>query len=392
MRIAFVITRGDSVGGAQVHVRDLAAALLREGHEVKVFMGGTGPGAEALTALGVPHQILRHLVHPIRPQKDVLAVWELRRALRAYGPELVSTHSSKAGLVGRLAARSLGIPAIFTAHGFAFTEGVSEKKRKLYTLVEWFGAKLAAKIITVSNYDRQLAICRGVAPPDKMIQIHNAMPDVLPDLRADLARHPPSIIMVARFEPPKDHVRLLHALAALKHLPWTVDFVGGGSLLQPARELATQLSIMDRIEFPGDTRHVAERLARAQIFTLVTNYEGLPRSIIEAMRAGLPVIASNVGGVAEEVIDGTTGFLVPRNGQDALRDRLALLLTDPELRSRLGSAARARYEQHFSFDRLYRQTTAVYDEILSGRRGDAMFVSPRMVANECGAPHELTQK
>jgi glycosyltransferase involved in cell wall biosynthesis len=370
VRIAFVITRGDSVGGAQVHVRDLAAALLRAGHDVKVFIGGSGPAAEALANLGVPHHCLEHLVHPIRPHRDVRGFFELRRELKAFGPDLISTHSSKAGLLGRAAARSLGIPAIFTAHGFAFTEGVGEKKRKLYTLVEWIGAKLANRIISVSDYDRNLALKRGVTVPEKIRTIHNAMPDVGLQLRADPARHPPRIVMVARFEPPKDHAALLRALAPLKNLPWTLDFVGGGSLLEPARKLATELGIGYRVEFAGDTRHVAERLARAQLFALVTQYEGLPRSIIEAMRAGLPVVASNVGGVREEVIDDVTGFLVRRGDEATLQEKIELLLKDAELRRRMGESGRKRYEEHFTFDRVFRETTAVYDEVLG--RGPAV--------------------
>jgi glycosyltransferase involved in cell wall biosynthesis len=380
MRIAFVITRGDSVGGAQVHVRDLAAALRRAGHDVKVFVGGSGPAVEALASLGVPHHCLQHLVHPIRPHRDVRGFFELRRELKAFSPDLVSTHSSKAGLLGRAAARSLGIPAIFTAHGFAFTEGVNEKKRKLYTLVEWIGAKLAHRIIAVSDYDRNLALKRGVTVPERIQTIHNAMPDVAPELRADPARHPPRIVMVARFDPPKDHAALLRAIAPLKHLPWTLDFVGGGSLMEAARKLAEELGVGYRVELAGDTRNVGERLARAQIFALVTHYEGLPRSIIEAMRAGLPVVASNVGGVREEVTDDVTGFLVRRGDEVTLQEKLELLLKDAELRRRMGAAGRKRYEEHFTFDRVFRETTAVYDEVLGRDRGEVAAVEKRSAA------------
>jgi glycosyltransferase involved in cell wall biosynthesis len=367
VRIAFVITRADAVGGAQVHVRDLAAALLREGHEAKVFVGGTGPVTAAMDAMGVPYQSLRHLVHPIRPWRDWLAVSELAEALGGFRPELVSTHSSKAGLVGRLAARRVGVPALFTAHGWAFTEGVGGLKSRVYRLVERVASRWARRILTVSEYDRDLAIRKGVAPPEKLVAIHNGMPDVPVVLRSDPAKQPPHIVMVARFEKQKDHRTLVLALAGVQDLPWTMELIGGGPLMEGTKRLAVEHGIAGRVNFPGDGTSVAERLAQAQLFVLTSHYEGLPRSIIEAMRAGLPVVASDVGGVAEEVADGETGFVVPRGDVERLRGRLRTLLSDPATRVRMGDNARRRYENSFTLGRMVEETWRVYDEVLGAR-------------------------
>lgn len=134
MRIAYVITRADVVGGAQVHVRDLAAAMQNAGHEATVLAGAPGPLAQQLAARGVAFRDVPALVRPIAPLRDVAALRQLRARLRELRPNLVSTHSSKAGWLGRLAARSLGIPVLFTAHGWAFTTGVPAGARRFYAV------------------------------------------------------------------------------------------------------------------------------------------------------------------------------------------------------------------------------------------------------------------
>ncbi len=367
MRIAYLVTRSDAVGGASVHVRDMARAMLDRGHEAMVLVGGEGPVTEALRAAGVPYRSLRRLVRPLRPVADALAVFETRAALRALRPDLLSTHSSKAGWVGRVAGRSLGIPTLFTAHGWAFTDGAPSGRSRVAILAERLAAPLADRIITVSENDRRLALRYRLAPPERIVTVHNGMPDVPPDLRADPAAEPPRLAMVARFDPPKDHAQLLEALAGLRGMAWTLDFIGDGPLQDAARRRVVSLGLAERVRFLGDRRDVAALLAQAQGFVLTTHWEGLPRSILEAMRAGLPVVASDVGGVREAVADGETGFLVPRGGVEALRERLARLLADPALRRRMGEAGRRRYEAEFTFERMFQRTLAVYEEVLVDR-------------------------
>ncbi|HET9589153.1 MAG TPA: glycosyltransferase, partial [Anaerolineales bacterium] len=132
-------------------------------------------------------------------------------------------------------------------------------------------------------------------------------------------------------------------------------------------ELTQRLGLTPRVTFPGFCRDVPERLAKAQAFLLVSKWEGFPRSILEAMRAGLPVVASDVGGVKESVVDGTTGFVIPPGDTARLRDRLNELITCPELRIRMGEAGRRSYEEKFTFDRLVERTTTVYESVLERR-------------------------
>jgi glycosyltransferase involved in cell wall biosynthesis len=173
--------------------------------------------------------------------------------------------------------------------------------------------------------------------------------------------------MVARLARWKDQPTLLHALSGLKDLDWQLECVGDGPLRGQLEELAQSLGLTSRVTFLGFRRDVPERIAEAQVFLLISKWEGFPRSILEAMRAGLPVVASDVGGVQESVVDGTTGFVIPRGDVVRLRECLRKLITSSELRVSMGEAGRARYEEKFTFDRLVERTTKVYESVL-GRR------------------------
>ncbi len=365
LHIAYLITRTDEIGGAQVHVFELARCLLNRGVQVTVLGGGEGTFAAQLRRAGIPYQHIPWLVRPIRPWIDMQCFRALRTVLAQLKPHLVTVHSSKAGWLGRLAARSLKLPVIFTVHGWAFTEGVPPTRRTLFALAERLAAPFADRIITVSDYDRQLALRHHIAPATKLVTVHNGIPDVAPHLRA----HPGCsgrvrLVMVARFSPPKDQPLLLQALAGLRELPWELELIGDGPLRMACQRLVAQLQLTDRVHLSGERQDVAERLARAHIFALVSNYEGLPLSILEAMRAGLPVVASNVGGVHEAVLHEKTGLLFPRGDVAALRAGLQRLITQPALRKQLGSAGRRRYEQAFTLEHMVTRTWMVYQEVL----------------------------
>ena len=364
LRIVYIVTRSEPIGGAQVHVRDLASAVLSRGHQPIVVTSGSGVYTESLRAAGVQTIPLENLGVPIHLFRDLRALYEIHAILKALRPDLVSTHSSKAGILGRIAARTLGIPVIFTAHGWAFTPGVPARQAALYRWIERVATPFASRIITVSDFDRQLAIGRGVAESEKVVTVHNGMPDVGPELRAEPGRSPARLTMVARFEPQKDHATLLHALAGLMDREWHLDLIGDGPLLADAQKLAERLGLAGRIRFWGQRMDVDARLAEAQVALLITNWEGFPRSILEAMRAGLPVVASAVGGIAESVRDGETGFTVAKGDVEGLRGRLQQLLADPELRQRMGHHGRQRYERHFTLSHTVEKTLAIYRELV----------------------------
>ena len=364
MKIAFVITRADAVGGATIHVRDLAVALAAQGHTPTVLVGGSGPVSRELDAFGIRVISLRRLGRPLHPLRDALAAREIAAAIRRLQPDLVSAHTAKAGFLARLACSGMDVPVLYTPHGWTIGDRISPRAGRFYRVAERLAAPLADAIVNVCGYERRLAAAHSIGRDRQHRVIYNGMPDIPFELRARPESDPPHIAMVARFEPPKDHETLLRALAGLHEFDWTCELVGDGPGLATAQALATRLGLRPRVRFVGATAHVATALADAQIFVLTTCSEAFPRSVLEAMRAGLPVVASDVGGVGEAVGHGVTGLLVPRQSVAALEDALGELITDRDMRVRLGAAGRRMYESRFTFGRMLAQTLALYEEVM----------------------------
>jgi glycosyltransferase involved in cell wall biosynthesis len=368
MRVLYLVTKSD-LGGAQVHILDLLHGF-RNVLDPVVAAGEEGYFTEAVRKLGVSCHIVRNLVHEMNPVRDCKALVETARLIRSSGVELVHTHTSKAGVIGRLAARAAGVPSIFTAHTWCFAEGTSWKWRLAGIPAERVAGWFSSAIINVSDANRELAQHHGISDAKRMLTIWNGIPDTIHRARPGHGGVP-RVVMVARCVQQKDHALLLAAFAAIER-PAKLVFVGGGDLHPALKAQASQLAISERVEFLGERLDIAEILAGAHIFALATKWEGFPLSILEAMRAGLPVIASDVGGVSEAVADGKTGFLIPRGDAERFRERLDLLLSDPSLRRRMGVNARSSYENQFTLEHMLRKTLAVYQMTALGVRAAAV--------------------
>ncbi|MBC3303303.1 glycosyltransferase family 4 protein [Pseudomonas sp. SWRI18] len=363
MRILYVITRSDVIGGASVHLLDLAVGVQDAGHEVLIVVGGNGVFVDKARERGLTCISARHLVRPLNAINDFRFYLELRRIVLAWKPDLIHAHSSKAGIVGRLVAKMMSVPCVFTAHGWAFTEGVSSFRRILYRWIEKTVANLTSKIITVSDYDRSLALRLGVGDADLIVTIHNGMPSVKEPCFVAEASNVTRLIMVARFDAPKDHLFLVRALASLANSDWTMEFVGGGPTMPQVKRLVAELNLQDKIFFPGPCSDVSERLSKADIFCLISNWEGLPLTVLEAMRSGLPVIASRVGGVPEAVTQHETGILVDKHDHEGLVSALGTLIGSRDLCSRMGMMGKSRFFSDFTFDLMLQRTLNVYSDV-----------------------------
>ncbi len=366
-RIFFIITQG-ICGGAQIHVRDLSTHLNYLGYDVHVAVGVDGPLNDELESYGITIHRVPSLVREISLLNDIKAYREIESLVKKIKPDIVTTHSSKAGILGRLVCRQQNIPNVFTVHGWAFTEGVSYIKRRLYITIEKISAKWADRIICVSDYDRNLAIYHRVASEAKLRTIHNGIP-LMKEInlgQSDMG-NVIRIIMVARFSKPKDQAQLLNAISRLDcRDKCLVQLVGDGEELDTVKRQARLMNLTN-VEFLGTRTDVAELLSQASISVLTSNWEGFPLTILEAMRAGLPVVASDVGGVHEAVVDGKTGYLIPRGDVQSLATFLKILINDPELRAEMGRNARKRFEDNFTFEKMLRKTIAIYDEVLQTR-------------------------
>ena len=380
MRIAYVSGRGDAFGGASLHVCDMARRLTDDGHIVRVFVGGT-PDMEVprrLAAKNVDFECIPQMGRSINPKNDFQALRSLRRKVKQFAPDLVSTHASKAGALGRVACAGLGIPVLYTPHCWSFTDGFPNAA--IYLWIERLLAPLASRIITVCEQERQFGLDRGVGKASNTICVHNgvvdlgARPAAGKERRAD---RPPVILMVARFEEQKDQQLLLRATADNRDLDWRLTFVGDGPRRKECEDLAQNLDIASRVTFAGYSDRVEEHLGQSDIFALITHWEGFPRSILEAMRAGLPVIVSDVGGCSESVSDGKTGRVVRHGDQQELADALRELLTNDEGREAMGELALQHYRERFTFEIMYQKYLDLYRSVRGAQAGLADAASYR---------------
>ncbi len=374
MKVLFLITRAE-LGGAQTHVVDLLRGLRNE-IDVEVGTGERGYLTETAEQLGIPVHIVPDLIQPMRPLKDLHALRNCVRLIRKVQPDIVHTHTSKAGVIGRLAARLAGVQSIFTAHTWCFAEGTSWKWKAIGIPLERLAARCSARILTVSDSNRNLALRQHIAPPAKFLTVHNGIEDC--PHRAAIGTVPvPKIIMVARFSPQKAQDQLLEAVREIA-TTFELVFVGDGPSRPALEQRSHALNLQDRVKFLGQRLDIPELLASADIFALSTNWEGFPISILEAMRAGLPVVASDVNGVPEAVSDGITGYLVPAGDVGACRNRLTQLLTDVNLRRNMGVAGRIRFEKEFTADGMLRKTATIYRELLRPLHPVELEVSKRL--------------
>jgi glycosyltransferase involved in cell wall biosynthesis len=368
MKILYLVTRADR-GGAQVHIVDLIRGF-RDRCEIEVAAGEEGYLFDEARRLRARCHAIPHLGHSMRPLHDLQALKETIALLCRVRPDVVHAHTSKAGVVGRMAAWICGIPAVFTAHTWCFAEGTSWKWKLGGGPFERIAGMAGGPIINVSHANRELALRCRVAPPERLEVIHNGipwepLPPALPPDRPD----EPIVIMVARFVPQKNQAMLLEAAARVR-VRYRIQFVGDGPTLPQVQKRAARLGLLGRVEFLGERADVPELLRRASVFALPTHWEGLPISILEAMRAGLPIVASNVGGVSEALIDGQNGFLTRRKDTAAFARSLEVLLGNEAQRRRMGDAGRSLFERQFTSERMIAKTWSVYERALECPAGE----------------------
>jgi glycosyltransferase involved in cell wall biosynthesis len=342
-RLLVLITLSE-LGGAQTAVAVLLPGLT-ERFEVTLAAQGSGPLRQAAEAAGVPFVELRHVRRSIHPWHDALGLVELVRLCRRLRPDIVHAHSSKMGVLGRVAASLAGVPVrIFTVHGWSFA-AYGGLGGRLFLRIERLVRPLTTTVVCVSEATREQGVAAHACDPAGSAVIHNAV-DVASFRTTNGAAGPARIVGVGRFAYPKDFSTLLAALE-LVGAGYRAALVGDGPGLGEVVTALRARGLSDRVELLGARGDVSDVLARSDVFVLSSRSEGFPVSILEAMAAGLPVVATDVGGVAEAVVDGETGILVPAGDPEALAAALGRLVADPALRRRLGAAGRTRAFRRF---------------------------------------------
>ncbi len=285
--------------------------------------------------------------------------------MRRVRPHVVHANSAKAGVLARLAAALARVPIrIYTVHGWAFLahEGVAAS---VYRLAERAVRPLTTVAVCVAESEKQEGIAAGVCDPRTTVVIRNGVDTRTPG-PVESRSATPRIVWVGRLKLPKDPLTLVRALGSLEGT-FDADLVGDGPLRRTVEEELRRLGLGATVRLLGEREDVATLLAQSDVFVLASRSEGLPLSILEAMAAGLPVVASRVGGVPELVVDGETGLLVRPGDPEQLAAALGRLLADELLRRRLGEAGRARAREHFDLDSVRRAHVDLYRRELAKR-------------------------
>jgi glycosyltransferase involved in cell wall biosynthesis len=365
LRVLRAITRLN-IGGPAIHAILLTRGLQTDRFASVLVTGLEGPHEGTMRGLaaanGVRPRILEELGREVSPANDLRATLKMYRLIRGSRPHIVHTHMAKAGTAGRLAARLAGVPiVVHTFHGHTFHSYFGPTKTALFLRIEQMLARFTDRIIAVGDDQRREIAAYGVAPPEKIVSIPLGL-EIDRMLDADRARgrlkaelglngHSKLVGIVARLVPIKAHEIFLEAASQVRQAEPHSHFaiVGDGERRAELETMAERLGIRQAVHFLGWREDMRRVYADLDVVALSSNNEGSPVALIEALAAARPVVATDVGGVAEVVGHGETGLLVPPRQPGALAEGILELLRAPERAEALGRAGRARvYPRHAS--------------------------------------------
>ena len=385
MRIAHIITRM-IVGGAQENTLFNCEDLIRDyGDDVRLFTGpAIGPEGDLLgqgRGVDVPTRIVPELCRAISPLQDAASYRALKQILRDFKPDVVHTHSAKAGILGRVAAWSLRVPAIVhTVHGAPFGDYDSWPRRKFYQACERYAARRCHHLISVADAMTDLMVKARIAPREKFTTIYSGM-NVEPLLaanehrervRSELGFRPQDVVIgkIARLFELKGHEDIITAAMYLDRDPnLHYLFVGDGAWRGRLQKQIDEAGLTDRFHFTGlvPPARIPELIGAMDILVHASRREGLARALPQALLAGKPIVSYDIDGAREVCIDNETGFLVRSCYFRDLCEPLLKLAADPGLRERMGQEGRRRFADQFRHETMTRRIRALYEQLLARR-------------------------
>jgi len=379
-----------NMGGPALHVAYLTAGLSKRGYDTTLVAGSLARGEDSMAFvaddLGVPVVRIDELGREISPLRDLVATVRLARLIRRERPQILHTHTAKAGTVARVAALLTGSrrPPIIvhTFHGHVLRGYFGPLRSRFFRLLERWLASHTTALIAVSPQVRDDLVELGVAPPERFVVIRLGIEleervDQAQNGRAE-SRHYLGIPedrfavgWIGRMTAVKRTDDILIAFKQLRDdgVDACLCLVGDGPDRPQLERRAHELGVIKDTLFLGYQEEVAPFYAAFDALILPSGNEGTPVSAIEALAAGRPVVATSVGGVPDVVRDGEDGYLVEAGATDELADRLARLARDPDLRERMGRSGRARVLPRYAVGRLVDDVDELYRSLLSGRLG-----------------------
>lgn len=355
MRIAYAVA-GSEQRAAATQLADLITGFHREA-ELHLISDHEG----CLTTYAAQHSTQCH-VAPHLLTRPLSVVSRIARTLAAIRPDIVHTHSPRMGIFTALAARRLGIPVVHTAYDCSLQRSGGQVRQQLGASLDRLGAHLYARMIALSDHERRCTLRYGVAP-QRAVTIRPGIAETR--WRANPARAlVPNFVMIAPFGGHSHHQLLLEAFAGVD-VPATLTLLGEGPNLAWMRGLAAKLGINGRVRFGAAPEDPAETLANAHgfVYSGRSDMRESAPCLAQALRAGLPVAATDVGLLHEAVTNGDNGYLCAPGDAEGLRSALRRLAAEPRLRAAMGAESRFRWEQHFSVHQMIEKTETLYDEV-----------------------------
>ena len=370
------------LSGVQRVSLDELRSLDRASYLPHLICKEPGPLSEQATAAGAACHFVPELVRPISPRADLRALWQLVRLLRRLRPQVLHTHSSKTGILGRVAARLSRVPVVVhTVHGFAFPFAESRLTRAIYHALEYIGGQLCDALVVLNEADRQFAIEKLHLRPEKVHLMPNgidvsrfgalseeqrqaARRDLFPDDSDEFVW----IGMVGRLWRQKNPECLVLAAVELHRRGcrgFRVLVIGDGDLRGDLEALIDRHGVGGTVRLLGWREDVPRLLGALDIFALPSRWEGLPLAIIEAMATGLPVVASDIPGNRDLVDEGVDGHLFGDDDAIGLADRLQALIANRERAKAMGAAGRAKALREYSLQRRTDRVDALYRRLLN---------------------------
>ncbi|MFH0854596.1 MAG: glycosyltransferase family 4 protein [bacterium] len=391
-KMLYIVTQSEW-GGAQKYIFDLTENFLKQGFEV-----GVAAGTEKVDLFNKLASIEsdklslfreKHMVRAINPYHDAIEFFSLVRIICKFKPDIVHLNSSKAGILGTFAGWICRRKVVYTAHGFVFNENLSILIYLFYLWLEKVCSWMRDKIIAVSYYDLKSALDKKVIKKDKIVVARNGVDlkkrdEILGKVEArgklknyislqkgftatnflETLEYPETQIVgtVANFYENKGLKYLIEAASeAAQDMPNVVFvLIGRGEMEDKLRKIIKDKKAGDKFFITGAISDAFKYFHAFDVFCLPSIKEGLSYTLLEALMAGLPIVATNVGGNSEIVKDGENGFLVPPKNRNILAEKIKMILKNKELRERMGGAS-YKMAGDFSLDKMARETMEVYD-------------------------------
>ncbi len=368
-KILYIITQSEW-GGAQRYIFDLATNLPSEKYEITVAAGGNEELFNKLNQHEIKNYKLKHLLRKISPLKDLKAYFEIKKLIKEIKPDILHLNSSKTGVIGAIAGKHSKVrKIIYTVHGFVFNEPMSNFKKNFYIFAEKISARYKDKLICVSKFDRQAGIENKIAPENRLITINNGIEKII-FFDRDVARQKLNLPLekivigtIANFYETKGLTYLISSAKKLTDQFPNVIFrlIGFGQLEKELKSKINSLKLHNNF-FLSKVLDGKKYLKAFDIYVLPSIKEGFPYALLEAMRAGLPIVTTKVGGIPELIKNEKNGLLVEPANPNKLTDAIIKLLENKSLASQLANQANIDVKDYFSLEKMVKETENVYQE------------------------------